>query len=340
MPESDQTETSFLRRAAAESGIAPDDLERACMEFLHSGSEKGFQSLRFVLDFIMDARQERWSDFNPTVLREAQAETLKLVNRAAKEIGEVTEANPVIEEWARKYTVGHAWRTATDVDIATEVLGQIAAAGETEPRILDVGAAPYLFTTVMKRKGFLIDGIDIDPARQKNFVAKEGLNILSHDLESADKGRRFAGKYDVITFNKIFEHLRINPLEVLRKLHSWLKPEGYLILSTPNCQSLEGFRYYLNRGAICGRGAVPFNEYSKLERLGHMGHVREYTANEVLDTIGRLGFRARNLIYRFHPGLMAKNEIGTARTRWGTDFVILAKKRVTCRSKAFVSRTR
>jgi|HubBroStandDraft_1064217.scaffolds.fasta_scaffold01217_9 hypothetical protein len=46
-------------------------------------------------------------------------------------------------------------------------------------------------------------------------------------------------------------------------------------------------------------------EYQKLERLGHMGHVREYTTTEVVEFLAAIGFAVTKVIYRgqFHTRL-------------------------------------
>jgi len=34
-----------------------------------------------------------------------------------------------------------------------------------------------------------------------------------------------------------------------------------------------------------------YEEWQKLERIGHMGHVREYTANELIEFVENFGFK-------------------------------------------------
>ena len=41
-----------------------------------------------------------------------------------------------------------------------------------------------------------------------------------------------------------------------------------------------------------------YAEYQKLEKLGHMGHVREYTTTEVIQFLRNIGFEISGIIYR------------------------------------------
>ena len=104
--------------------------------------------------------------------------------------------------------------------------------------------------------------------------------------------------FDLVLFNELFEHLRINPIFTLREAHRVLKPNGVLLLSTPNLRSFRGIRNLLvhNQGHAVSPGV--YCQYEKLETLGHMGHVREYTTREVSDFLTHTGFRVDKTVFR------------------------------------------
>ncbi len=61
------------------------------------------------------------------------------------------------------------------------------------------------------------------------------------DLEDAGFVEQFpelSGRYDLIIFTEVLEHLVINPVELLQRLLALLRPGGHLYLTTPNffCQ--------------------------------------------------------------------------------------------------------
>jgi hypothetical protein len=73
-----------------------------------------------------------------------------------------------------------------------------------------------------------------------------------------------------------------------------LKPGGYLLCSSPNFLEFRRFLTLLIRR----KTSSVFEEYRKLHTLGHMGHVREYTARDVEVFMTRMGFRCERTLYR------------------------------------------
>src|SRR5262249_49789596 len=104
--------------------------------------------------------------------------------------------------------------------------------------------------------------------------------------------------FNVVVFNEVFEHLRINPIFTLGEVRRVLKPGGRVLLATPNLRSANGLGNFLLRGRAMSCGGGLFYEYQKLCNLGHMGHVREYTTREVIEFLTAIGFRVEEITYR------------------------------------------
>jgi hypothetical protein len=51
-----------------------------------------------------------------------------------------------------------------------------------------------------------------------------------------------------------------------------------------------------NRSYSCSSNV--YEEYSKIEKLGHMGHVSEYTTTEVMEFLKNIGFTVTSVFYR------------------------------------------
>jgi len=123
------------------------------------------------------------------------------------------------------------------------------------------------------------------------------IDVIKCDIES--ERLPFAdNSFDTVVFNEIFEHLRINPVFTLSEVLRVIKPGGHMMLSSPNLRSLYGLVNFLikNRAYSCS-GNI-YAEYQKLEKPGHMGHVREYTTKEVIEFLENIGFAVTTIIYR------------------------------------------
>jgi len=67
---------------------------------------------------------------------------------------------------------------------------------------------------------------------KKNFVNNDKVDIICHNIEN--NGLNCEDNYfDVVVMLAVIEHL-IDPIGVLKKIYSKIKPEGILILDTPN----------------------------------------------------------------------------------------------------------
>jgi SAM-dependent methyltransferase len=153
-------------------------------------------------------------------------------------------------------------------------------------KVLDIGIYPGLFTYVIKQLGVDVEAVDLEPERIPHEIRKS-LKIHQTDIESA-KITLESSSYDAFLFLAILEHLRLNPLAVLRRLKGLLKPGGRLFVQTPN---LGYWRCRLN--LLLGKSfdESPYAAYSRLETLGHPGHIRVYTMSEAKEMLTKCGFK-------------------------------------------------
>lgn len=195
-----------------------------------------------------------------------------------------------LQAWFDRYCEQHYQRLARDLEI-------VRAHVRPKARVLEYGAIPLLMTGALAASDFDVRAIDIRPERFAAAIDALGLEVIRCDVET-DSLPFARGEFDAVLFNEIFEHLRIDPIFTLREALRVLKPGGVLLLSTPNLRSFRGLRNLIlhNRGYAVSAGV--YEQYAKLETLGHMGHVREYTTDEVVDFLGRIGFRVEKVIYR------------------------------------------
>lgn len=107
-----------------------------------------------------------------------------------------------------------------------------------ESSILDVGCGIGRLLLKLRRKGFLnLHGID--PFIKKDIFYKCGVEVLKKDVEGLD------GEYDFIILHHSFEHMP-DPLPVLKKLYSVLKPDSFVIIRIPTVSSFAWKKYRTN----------------------------------------------------------------------------------------------
>jgi 2-polyprenyl-3-methyl-5-hydroxy-6-metoxy-1,4-benzoquinol methylase len=232
-----------------------------------------------------------------------------------------------LDFWISDFTRGQAGRLAFDVEYLTRHY-QFG-------RCLDVGAAPFIFECLLRkaRPAMEIVSVDLAPWRFPHVEALLGVRAVELNIEDGDYNEVAAlGKFDCVVFAEVFEHMRRDLLGTVRRLASLLTPEGILYLTTPNGLGLYGVWEKLH-----GRtGSDPVFEWSKLETLGHMGHVREYSASEVRRILETSGLAVVEQFYRHaisrrslksRAAGLVKSCLTTVMPYLGDELVFVAKRR-------------
>ena len=134
------------------------------------------------------------------------------------------------------------------------------------------------------------------------------------------------GEYDVVIFNEVFEHLRINPIFTMREVHRILKPEGILMLSTPNLTSWKGWCHFAFKGRLA---PDVYDQFAKLAKLGHMGHVGIHSVGEVVSFLRRIGFDIETVSIAGNSG---RHAIGSG--AWSTASCVSSRALLGHRGKA------
>lgn len=103
---------------------------------------------------------------------------------------------------------------------------------QIKPELLDIGSGIGVLLETAKKIGYSVTGVEISP-RLAEYAKRKGYNIINKNVSEISSKIKF----DTITMMDIIEHLT-NPKDVLIKLKVLLKPEGELIIYTPNHNSL------------------------------------------------------------------------------------------------------
>jgi SAM-dependent methyltransferase len=215
------------------------------------------------------------------------AAALRTIDTCARELAPQSAG---LSGWHNDYLANHKIRIAQDLDLINREIPK-------SNRIAEFGSIPLVLTAALKSCGYLVTGCDIAPERYASTIEAMGLAVVKCNIET-EKLPFADASFDAVIFNELFEHLRINPVFTLTEVLRIMRPTGILTLSTPNLRSLDGIQNFLLRDKAFSCASSIYLEYKKLETIGHMGHVREFTRTEVVEFLQAVGFEVSAVIYR------------------------------------------
>ena len=147
---------------------------------------------------------------------------------------------------------------------------------------LDVGCYPPHLLSALGQLGFRVRGVSSrhEKVGLENVVS---LNIEADVLPFAD------ATFDIVLFTEVLEHLTLDPRRYLAEFRRVLRPDGRLLITTPNAVHLK------NRAKLLLGRSV----YFSLEQLYetnpdddsiYFRHNREFTLGELRAVVGAAGF--------------------------------------------------
>jgi len=134
-------------------------------------------------------------------------------------------------------------------------------------RLLEVGCASGAFLHQMAELGWQVQGIEFSEKAAQSAV-QMGYHVHTGSLETAPSPNE---PFDLIVGWMVLEHLH-DPIEGLKKLHEWAKPDARLVLSVPNSNSFEF--------------SVFKEKLYSLHLPNHLYHFTPHTLEQVLNASG------------------------------------------------------
>jgi 2-polyprenyl-3-methyl-5-hydroxy-6-metoxy-1,4-benzoquinol methylase len=111
--------------------------------------------------------------------------------------------------------------------------------------ILDFGCGQGAFSARLADAGMSVDACDINVGQVKANVRRK----IRLDLDKDDTRDSVTGKYDMVIALEIIEHLH-NPWKYVLDCRSLLKPNGIIVLSTPNISNFVSRLRFFMRGSL------------------------------------------------------------------------------------------
>lgn len=139
-------------------------------------------------------------------------------------------------------------------------------------RVLDLGCGDGFIMKKIKSAPNDVEGVEISTNAIK-AAREKGFKVYDIDLNT-NWAHKIHGKFDVVLGGEIIEHL-FDTDRFIRNIHSVLKKNGKVILTTPNIASL-GRRLYL----LMGKSPLIETTAHKLDA----GHIRYFT-HQTLKTL-------------------------------------------------------
>lgn len=176
--------------------------------------------------------------------------------------------------------------------------------------LLEIGGNPY-FTTLLLRK-FRSEyqltvsnyfsrgpGLETQVVRFDGFDGTpEECTFTYHSLNIEEWRFPFADEQmDIVVFGEVLEHMTNDPMHAMREISRVLKPNGRLVLTTPNAARLENVI-----ALVEGRNLYdPYSAYGPYGR-----HNREYTRDELHRMMTFCGFEVEiSYTANVHPDIPA-----------------------------------
>ncbi len=198
-----------------------------------------------------------------------------------------------------------------------------------ERRLLDIGCGPGTFLKVAAQRGWKGRGIEVN-ATSVASCRSQGVEALCGTFPHPElAGERF----DAIVLNDVIEHL-VDPRQALQSIHTMLRPNGVLFLSTPDA------------GALVARWSGA--SWVHLKPIEHLLYFERRSLNNLLRETGfevlvlRSMGRPRSLALVFdrlrtYSALASRVMSSVIRTSWaervalpinpGDEMAVLARKR-------------
>ncbi len=120
-----------------------------------------------------------------------------------------------------------------------EHLAQMEAHRRPPGKLLDVGCAAGFLLEAARRRGWTVTGLDLSDFATRYAREHFGLDARVGNVSDAPFE---PASFDVITAFEYIEHVE-DPVATLRAIRPWLKPDGLLVMTTPNAGGWQARRH-------------------------------------------------------------------------------------------------
>jgi len=157
--------------------------------------------------------------------------------------------------------------------------------------VLDVGCAAGGLSKAIAERGSNVHAIDVLDESIK--IAKEFNNVegkTRYEVRDLLKNPFPENSFDCVTFLETIEHVE-NPATYIKEFYRILKPNGFLVLSTPNATSLKNILYALSHRKKSKRDILAKEISSEPRNVGtQLEHINNWDFPTLIRLLDRCGF--------------------------------------------------
>jgi 2-polyprenyl-3-methyl-5-hydroxy-6-metoxy-1,4-benzoquinol methylase len=168
-----------------------------------------------------------------------------------------------------------------------EILGWIRTYRPTGT-FFEIGCGMGYFLDYARRNGYTVSGVEYAAMGVRMCTEKFGLDVRQGSVEDLPAG---SGPYDVVFLGDVLEHL-VQPLEMLVKIRTMLKPGGIVAAEVPSMfNSLTG-----------GIAVAVMRMLGMQKKMGMPPyHVNEFTPATLSEMLVRSGYGTQRIVQRIKP---------------------------------------
>jgi len=176
---------------------------------------------------------------------------------------------------------------------------ELLPGGTPGQRCLEVGAMPYTFTLLLQK----LTPYSLDLVDYFQGAVSGSAEARTVRLPALAEEHRFVSRlcdleleplpFEAETFDgalccEVLEHVTRDPVAMLAEIHRALRPDAWLMLTTPNVARFRSILALLHGRNVYDPYSVAFGPTWR--------HNREYTAREVADLLAATGFAVERLV--------------------------------------------
>lgn len=248
-----------------------------------------------------------YAEFLDRSARESVPRTAPPVVRRGALIKESIER--YLSRWIDRQSPAAAYYDAHSVRLVRTL--QLTPPGEDGSRVLELGCYMQITPALRELLGYReVRGAYMGPAggwHRSSITATDGDTFTCRiDLFNCEVDRfPYPDEhFDTVLCCELLEHLAKDPMHMMTEIHRILKPNGTLVLTTPNAVSIRALR-----AILLGIHPALFSKYVMPTLLPEAKHFKEYTPKELMRLFSDAGFSLDTIEttpYGPRPGIYAK----------------------------------